>query len=145
MAVLVDTNVLLRLAQPNHSHAAIAERALNILHSQGETFYVASQNLVEFWVVATRPLVQNGLGLSAEKASIEAEQIKNLFRLLPEIPIHDVWEQLVLRFHVLGKAAHDARLVAAMRAHGISRIMTFNAKDFERYTNIEVIDPATTS
>jgi predicted nucleic acid-binding protein len=145
MAALVDTNVLLRLVQPNHPHTAIAERALNLLYSQGETFYVASQNLVEFWVVATRPLTQNGLGLSPDKALIEMRQIKNIFRLLPEVPIHNVWEQIVKQYQVSGKSAHDARLVAVMQAHSVGRIVTFNAEDFKKYTSLEVVDPLTLS
>jgi predicted nucleic acid-binding protein len=37
---------------------------------------------------------------------------------------------------------HDARLVAAMKAHGIGRILTFNGEDFERYPDIEVVIPS---
>ncbi len=141
MAALVDTNVLLRLAQPNHPHAGIAERGLNLLHNQGEVFYVASQNLIKFWVVATRPTAENGLGFSPEQASTEISQIKGIFKLLPELPIHDLWEQIVLQYRVAGKPAHDARLVAAMQANGIARIATFDAGDFGRYDGIEAIDP----
>ena len=43
---------------------------------------------------------------------------------------------------VLGKGAHDARLVAAMERHGLARILTFNVDDFKRYPGIEVLPPA---
>lgn len=45
-------------------------------------------------------------------------------------------------YSVSGKNAHDARLVAAMRVHGIDSILTFNAQDFVRYTEIRVLDAA---
>jgi predicted nucleic acid-binding protein len=141
MAALVDTNVLLRLAQPHHPHARIAERALNLLHNQGEVFYVASQNLIEFWVVATRPTEENGLGISPGQAFTEISQIKGIFKLLPELPIHDLWEQVVRQYRVAGKPAHDARLVAAMQANGIAKIVTFDPGGFGRYDGIEAIDP----
>ena len=34
---------------------------------------------------------------------------------------------------VSGKQVHDANIVAAMLAHGERRLVTFNAKDFQRY------------
>jgi predicted nucleic acid-binding protein len=39
----------------------------------------------------------------------------------------------------------DARLVAAMRVHGVKRILTFNDKDFVRYTDIEAVHPRSVS
>jgi predicted nucleic acid-binding protein len=37
---------------------------------------------------------------------------------------------------------HDARLAASMMVHGVRRILTFNARDFTRFTAIEAVDPA---
>jgi hypothetical protein len=37
---------------------------------------------------------------------------------------------------------HDARLVAAMLAHGVPQILTLNPRDFQRYTEITVLHPA---
>ncbi len=45
------------------------------------------------------------------------------------------------RYAIQGKAAHDARLVAAMQKHGVSQLLTFNGADFRRYLEIEVLDP----
>src|ERR1035438_4900903 len=62
MATLVDTNVLLRLLQPEHPQYAIASMALAGLRRQESDLCIARQNLVEFWAVATRPVAENGLG-----------------------------------------------------------------------------------
>ncbi len=51
------------------------------------------------------------------------------------------WERLVRAHDVKGKAAHDARLVAAMCLHGLTHILTFNASDFARYPDITVLTP----
>src|ERR1700689_1077354 len=68
MAVtLIDTNVLLRLLQPRHPQYSIAAAAVAELRKQRADLCVAPQNLVEFWVVATRPVVNNGLGMSPLK------------------------------------------------------------------------------
>jgi predicted nucleic acid-binding protein len=36
---------------------------------------------------------------------------------------------------------HDARLAAAMRVPRVKRILTFNDRDFARFTDIEAIHP----
>jgi predicted nucleic acid-binding protein len=44
---------------------------------------------------------------------------------------------------VLGKNAHDTRLVAAMLVHGVTHLLTFNVTDFSRFPGLTVLDPAT--
>ena len=140
MAILLDTNILLRLTQPHHPGSRVAAQALRSLRANGEVLHITQQNLVEFWAVATRPIAVNGLGLSADEAATELEALKQFFYLLPEVPIHDAWERLVRSYSVSGKSSHDARLVAAMLVHGIESILTFNAQDFLRYDEIRVLD-----
>jgi predicted nucleic acid-binding protein len=141
MAVLVDTNVLLRISQPDTAHATIAERALDALRIRNEELRITSQNLVEFWAVATRPMTENGLGFTVEQAKGQMLALKQLFILLPEAPLQSEWERLVTTYRVSGKNCHDARLVAAMMVHGTMSILTFNVQDFVRYADITVLDP----
>jgi predicted nucleic acid-binding protein len=49
----------------------------------------------------------------------------------------------VAAHNVLGVKVHDAWLVAAMKAHGLNRILTFNLGDFTRYEGVECVDPQT--
>jgi len=141
MAVLFDTNVLLRLAQKRQPHNWIAERALHTLLDRNEVLVVVSQALVEFWAVASRPLSANGLGLTVEATAREVDNTKRFLHLLPELPVHEEWLRLVTRYRVSGKNVHDARLVAAMVVHGVSQILTFNGADFARYAEISALDP----
>lgn len=144
MAILIDTNILLRSLQPHHPHCAIVERAVSALRTRGETLKVTAQNLIEFWAVATRPTSENGLGMTVEMAGRELTVLKRLFSLLPEAaPVFEEWERLVITHRVSGKNTHDARVVAAMNMHGITRILTFNVQDFTRYPNIFAVHPET--
>lgn len=145
MAILLDTNVLLRLVQKRHSHSALATHATNALDARNETMLIAHQSIVEFWAVATRPLTANGLGLTIENAEFEIDGLKKLFRVLPELPLHEEWQRIVVKYRISGKSVHDARLVAAMMVHGIGEILTFNVQDFARYSEISVLDPANVS
>ncbi len=42
---------------------------------------------VGFWAVATRPVAENGLGLTVEQAIKEVSALKSLFVVLPEMPL----------------------------------------------------------
>jgi len=144
MSYLVDTNVLLRLVQKNHPMRPDARRALVTLRKQGEELCITSQNIIEFWAVATRPLDKNGLGLTVDEAARETRKLRRLFKLRTDSPaIFTEWEQLVAKYQVMGKQAHDTRLVAVMKAHGLSHILTFNVDDFKRFTNITPVAPQT--
>src|ERR1035441_375223 len=66
---------------------------------------------------------------------------KSFYILRETGQIYRQWQSLVLKYQVLGKAAHDARLVAAMRVHGIENILTYNGADFRRYEGIRVLRP----
>ena len=61
-----------------------------------------------------------------------------VFELIPDSPeCYREWEKLAAQYSVRGKQAHDANLVAAMLAHGIEAILTFNQADFVRYAEIQ--------
>jgi predicted nucleic acid-binding protein len=96
MAILIDTNILLRLLQPDHPHCALVERALATLRTRNETLNITLQNLMEFWAVATRPTSENGLGMTVENATAELAAFQRLFTLLPETAmVFQEWERLV--------------------------------------------------
>lgn len=65
------------------------------------------------------------------------------FQVLADSPgLFPEWRSLVRAHAVSGKPTHDARLVAAMKVHGLTHLLTFNVADFTRYP-ITVLDPAT--
>jgi predicted nucleic acid-binding protein len=143
MSYLIDTNVLLRLAQKKHPMRPDARRALVTLRKQGVELCIIPQNIIEFWAVATRPVANNGLGLTVDEAAREIKKLKRLFKLLPDTPaIFTEWEKLVIQHQVIGKPTHDARLVGAMIAHRMAHILTFNADDFKRFSGITAVAPS---
>ncbi len=77
MSFLLDTNVLLRSAEPSHPMYEEAVNATNTLLGRGEELWLAPQNLIEFWNVYTRPVERNGLGHTVTEASTEVNRLKN--------------------------------------------------------------------
>lgn len=143
MSTLIDTNLLTRAAQPQHAMHQMAVDAVETMPRKGEPLCLVPQNFYEFWVVCTRAVAQNGLGMTPLLAQAEIARLKSLFKvILDDTPaIFPEWERLIIRHQVTGKSAHDARLVAAMSVHGIGQILTFNESDFRRYQGITVLSP----
>ncbi len=143
MSILIDTNVLLRVAQVTSQHHAIAKSAVLTLSQLNIALCIVPQVIYEFWVAATRPLNVNGLGMDVTAAERSVQGILQEFSLRKdERGIFGHWQTLVLNHAVQGKAAHDARLVAAMQRHGLTDILTFNNADFARFPTIRVFTPA---
>jgi predicted nucleic acid-binding protein len=146
--ILLDTNLLTRLARKTHFHGGIARVAIHNLLKRGEKIVIVPQNLYEFWAVATRPAGispagQNGLGMTPNQASQWLSLFQRWFVLLPDrddLPTR--WHDLVKTFGIRGFRAHDARFVAAMECYDIRQLLTFNGKDFQGFA-VTVIDPAT--
>lgn len=80
--------------------------------------------------------------MSAERVRAELENLKLLYEQLSDTPdVFTQWEALVQTYVSEGKQNHDARIVAAMLAHGVEKILTFNVTDFNRYSEIQVLSP----
>ncbi len=141
-AYLADTNILLRFVDTKTAEHQRVAQALQQLLERGDAVYLAPQVVYEFWAVATRPVSVNGFGWDLARVRKEIEALTSDYALLPDTPeVYEAWLELVTRYRVAGKQVHDARLVAAMRAHGLERLLTLNTKDFERYAEAQAFHP----
>jgi predicted nucleic acid-binding protein len=142
MKVLFDTNVLTRAAQVFHAQHEPAMQAVAAVTNRRDTPCLLPQNLYEFWVVCTRPLGENGLGMDVELAAKRMNELKDAFEVLDETPaFRPTWEELVREHEAKGKSAHDTRLVAGMKVHGLLTLVTFNKQHFTRYAGLRVLTP----
>jgi hypothetical protein len=143
MTIVLDANIPLRIADPTAALYPVAVAARTALESQGHTLRTFEQSVREFWVAATRPRANNGLGLSVPDADREVGVILGYAPLLDDpAGLFAEWRRLVVAHQRKGKPAHDARYVAAMRPRGVSHILTFNTADFARFPGVVALDPA---
>lgn len=143
MAALLDTNQLLRLSQRGDPDYAVINRAVGQMRRRREQLCITTQNIVEFWSVATRPpSARGGYGLTPTEAEVRVRRFLRRFDLLSDTPaVFDEWRRLVVAHSVSGVQVHDARLAAAMRVHGVGTIITFNTADFARFPGIAAVHP----
>ncbi|MBM4028341.1 MAG: type II toxin-antitoxin system VapC family toxin [Planctomycetes bacterium] len=145
--ILLDTNLLTRMTDSANPQCAVARRAVHALLRNREQVALVPQNLYEFWAVATRkpgapPAGQNGLGMTPSQASQWLQFFQRRFVFLhdpEELLAH--WHALVTTLGIRGLRSHDARRVAAMQSHGITRLLTFNVGNFKGFA-ITLIAPA---
>jgi predicted nucleic acid-binding protein len=141
-AYLVDTNVLLRFVKPDDRDYPLVRSVVHQLWMAGEDLCYTSQNLAEFWNTCTRPGERNGYGLSVPEADHRARLVEDLLTYLEDSKaVHLEWRKLVVAHSVSGAKVHDARLVAAMSIHKVTHLLTFNTRDFLRYSEISPVHP----
>jgi predicted nucleic acid-binding protein len=61
MRYLIDTNILLRLADNEDAKHPLVSAAVKALVSRGDEVVIAPQCIYELWAVVTRPRSANGL------------------------------------------------------------------------------------
>jgi predicted nucleic acid-binding protein len=135
MAYLLDTGVLLRLVNEEDTEHDTVTLAIEQLVACRQRLVTTTQNVGEFWYVATRAKLQNGLGLTADRAfAAIGETIEAACAVVREHSQHfKELKRLLTAYQILGKQVHDARLVASMLTWKIERILTLNEKHFKRF------------
>ena len=137
---LVDTNVLLDAIDPaRQGHRPARE----FLDSPGR-LAVTPQVLREFLVVSTRPGAVNGMDHPPGVAADNVERLVGRLSVLPDdARVALRLRELVIRGDVRGMQIHDANLVAAALVHGMTRLVTSNARHFSRFADlIEIVSLA---
>lgn len=131
---LLDTNVLLRLADPRAPEHEACLRAVRTLRASSNRRILAPQAMYEFWAVATRPVGDNGYDWESQTVASHLRAMVQLFDYVPDPSnLPALWIQFVEAHDVRGKRAHDARLVVFAQALAIDHILTLNAKDFRTW------------
>lgn len=145
MDILVDTGILLRLVTSSDALHSDARRSIRVLRSRGESLWTLTQNISEFWNVCTRPATaRGGYGFTIDETAKKLRLIERLISVRPDSDAaYQEWKNLVATHSVKGAKVHDARIVAAMKAYGITHLLTFNGDDFKRFQAIiTVLEPA---
>ena len=141
---LVDTNVLVNSVYEGAEHFAPSRALLDRAKAVGASLCVLPQNVAEFFAAVTNPK-----RVTEPKTAEEALDAIDEFLELPGIELLPVPADVVPRLlsliranPVTGLRVYDLHLVAAMLGSGVTRIYTFNARDFARFSELEVLTPS---
>jgi predicted nucleic acid-binding protein len=112
----------------------VAQRRLAELAGISTTFWISRQVLREFLAVTTRPGFLAPLP-PAEFLVKTVSYFETRFRIaVDDSEVTAGLLDLMCNPGVQGKQVHDANIVATMRRHQISYLLTHNTADFQRYS-----------
>jgi predicted nucleic acid-binding protein len=138
--VFADTNIFLIATDRGRRGHQEARMVLGKARRAGIHLTCSGQVLREYLVVATRAPENNGLGLRPTVA------LANVEAFLAHVAFHEETEDVAVQLReiirageVTGKRIHDANIVATLRAHGLSILLTENAADFKGFPDIRLV------
>ena len=140
---MLDTGVFVRfLVVDDVEHGQVRE-AVARLTSAGGFACFTSQIARESWSVLTRPSDVGGFGLSPERAAMLIGAAHREFKFLPDTA-NTYWRWLALGRTPpsVRQLVHDAYLAASLLETGLSRILSLDQRDFNRYEGIMVLHPS---
>jgi predicted nucleic acid-binding protein len=135
----VDTNILVYATDPQSPWHQRATEALNRARQQGIELVVSPQVLREYLAIATRP---SGGENRTTDALANVRIFQQEFKIIDDgLAVTAQLLELVERYVVAGKQVHDANLVSTMLLHRVPQILTNNAGDFNRFSDLITIIP----
>lgn len=142
--VFIDTNVLVYAAVEDSPFRRLAWQAVEACSASSSPVWISRQVLREYLATMTRPhpdvpaipvvtTVRQVLHFESRFRIAEdgPTVTKNLLMILQNVPVS-------------GKQVHDANIVATALAYDIPCILTNNASDFNRFSNLIEIIPLDT-
>jgi len=136
--VFLDTNILVYLANEDSPfHHRVVPRFKKLA---GECeLWISRQVLREYAVIMTRTgTVEKPL--SPKEVAADIEQWEGIFQIADETEeVTRILVELIKEYDIKGKSIHDANIIATMTANMIENLFTFNADDFKKFTNVELI------
>ncbi|MDA0349602.1 MAG: type II toxin-antitoxin system VapC family toxin [Verrucomicrobia bacterium] len=141
--LFVDTNILLTASDADRQHHVDCLKVIETSQSGEFSLFTNGQVFREYLVVATRPKLNNGLGMRPKSALSNLAEFRSCIHLLEENAF--VVERLVsiIRKHNLsGKHIHDGNIAATMLEHGLQNLLTLNPADFKGIDGISMVNPA---
>jgi predicted nucleic acid-binding protein len=140
---LIDANVLVYAMDGDAPQHAASRGLVDAANYHETTPYVTSQVLCEFYSIVT-----NGRRVPNPRSSADAvEVISDMLGFLNVLPVPvraaQSWLDLLRRRPVTGGDVFDLQIVATMLANDVTRIYTYNIRDFEMFPELQVVTPVT--
>ena len=138
----LDANILVYAANKDSPYHANAKGVIKRVNSGEIQACLSSQVLAEFYATATNPK-KIGQPLRPEEA---AEAVKGYLesdipKLYPKESTLRLTLELAKRYQVRGLDYFNAQIVATMLENRVRTIYTANEEDFERFEEIEAVNP----
>jgi predicted nucleic acid-binding protein len=114
----------------------VARHLLSQLEAGGRRLWISQQVLREYLCVVTRVQATSS-ALPIATALADVRRFHASLNVAADTPgVLERLLEIVATHPVSGKQVHDANVVATMLEYGISRLLTFNIADFQRFADV---------
>ena len=138
--VLVDTNVLLEATDEGRRFHVQAQSLFRNGFDDGVDLFIGTQVLREYLVVATRPIENNGLGMTTDFALDNVIRFQARVSLVAEtLQAGDLFVEWAGKYRISGKRLHDLQILATASVAGMHALITANEKDYPDTTPLTII------
>ncbi len=138
--VLVDTNVLLEATDEGRR---LHHQALGLFQNasdSGVDLFLGTQILREYLVVATRPIENNGLGMTTDHALDNITRFQKRASLVAEtLQSGELFLEWAGKYQIRGKKLHDLQILASATVAGMHALVTANERDYPQSTPLTII------
>lgn len=142
--VLVDTNVLLEATDEGRRFHVQAQSLFRNAFDDGVDLFIGTQVLREYLVVATRPIENNGLGMTTDFALDNVRRFQARVSLVAEtMQAGDLFVEWAGKYRISCKRLHDLQILATASAAGMHALITANEKDYPEATPLAIIPLST--
>ena len=140
--IFIDTNILLAAINPNHPKHSAVNQLFAAKKFQQALPTISTQILFEAWASLTRAENANGLGLLPAQAAVMIQSFYLDFSVI-DVPVGMMpdWLELVRQAKIVGRHTYDSVIAATMQYHHIENIITYNTKDFAKFSGIVCVTP----
>jgi len=139
--VFVDTNVLFHLRVKQSPFHQVADEMLTQLIASGNKIWLYRQVLRKYLSVISRP-GKFPVGIPIASLTKDIQEFESQFEMVEDSSqVTATLLTLLNTIPTLGKQVHDANIVATMLASGITKLLTQNVADFQRYNHLITVIP----
>lgn len=134
--MLVDTNILVHSINADSPRHRRAQQFIKFT----DDLVITHQNIFEALRVLTHPTFPNPMKI--QKAVNAVLSISDKCQIIiPNQETHYLALELIKKHNLSGNRIFDAYLVATALSNDITDVATDNVKDFQKFSEIEVINP----
>lgn len=140
--IFIDSNILIYSTFPDfdsEKHIKSLEYLNRPSHS-GSALFLSSQVLREYFAISTNGTIFKKPLNQRQAIGKINEFLKRFTLLLEKESTIEILIGLIEKQAVSRHKIHDLNIVATMLDHGISRLLTYNRKDFEKIKDISLCE-----
>lgn len=139
--VFVDTNVLFHARVTQSPFHQVADEMLTQFVATGNKIWLSRQIFREYLSVMSR-LGKFPIAIPIASLTDDIQEFESRFEIAEDGPqVTASLLTLLNTIPTLGKQVHDANIVATMLASGVTKLLTQNVADFQRYSHLITVIP----